>query len=43
MQSCCRAYLIYSGSDDIDLQPIMWIDNIQRELKLHPRYENMVP
>jgi hypothetical protein len=43
MQSCCRAYPIYRGSCSMDLQPVMWTDDIRREVKVHLRYENVVP
>jgi hypothetical protein len=43
MQSCCRVYPTYRDSCNMDLQPVMWTDDIQREVKVHLRYKNVVP
>jgi hypothetical protein len=41
MQSCCKAYHIYKGSCNMDQQPVMWTNIIQRKPRVHLRYERM--
>jgi hypothetical protein len=47
-QTEINAVLLQSLSDiqrqcNMDLQPVMWTDDIQREVKVHLRYKNVVP